>query len=128
MPEEEKQLWHSHHYETKSGSLLAPGIPKIVEHLYFEDLISTYGKTFHTWQYDRDDFPYGIPQLMMGFTADGQADEQAIADRDPRLGASPRSRRQSGADIPPPDLAAGANCWESGRSVQPRLEQVEFKR
>ncbi len=29
--------------------------------------MTTYGKTFHTWQYDCDDF-HGIPELMMGFT------------------------------------------------------------
>ena len=68
LPEEEKRLWHSHHYEVKSGELVAPGIPDMAEHAYFSDLVTTYGKTFHTWQYDRDDFPYGIPQLMMGFT------------------------------------------------------------
>ena len=100
----------------------------MAEHLYVEDLVSTYGKTFHTWQYDRDDFPYGIPQLMMGFTADGQADESPIADRDRRLGVSTQHKRQNRADIPIPDVAAGANSWESGRSVQTRLEQVDFKR
>ena len=47
--------------------------------------MSTYGKTFHTWPYDRDDFPYGIPQLMMGLTEDGQADEELIGARDRRL-------------------------------------------
>lgn len=72
LPEQEKRLWHSHHYEVKSGVLVAPGIPDLAEHAYFNDLVTTYGKTFHTWQYDRDDFPYGIPQLMMGFTEDGQ--------------------------------------------------------
>ena len=50
--------------------------------------MTTYGKTFHTWQYDRDDFPYGVPQLMMGLTEDGQADEALIHDRDRRLGIS----------------------------------------
>jgi hypothetical protein len=73
LPDDEKRLWHSHHYEVKSGTLAAPGIPDLAEHAYFSDLVTTYGKTFHTWQYDRDDFPYGIPQLMMGFTQDGQA-------------------------------------------------------
>lgn len=75
LPEAEKRLWHSHHYEVKSGILTAPGVPEMAEHAYFNDLVSTYGKTFHTWQYDRDDFPHGIPQLMMGLTDDGQADE-----------------------------------------------------
>ncbi|MDN5914516.1 MAG: OBAP family protein [Pseudonocardia sp.] len=68
LPEDEKRLWHSHHYEVKSGMLVAPGIPDIAEKAYFADLVTTYGKTFHTWQYDRDDFPYGVPQLMMALT------------------------------------------------------------
>src|SRR6185295_20140280 len=84
----EKQLWQSHHYEVKSGMLVAPGIPELAERAYFKDLVTTYGKTFHTWQYDRDDFPYGVPQLMMGLTEDGQAKESLIRDRDGRLGIS----------------------------------------
>ncbi|MEU5000455.1 OBAP family protein [Streptomyces sp. NPDC021622] len=128
LPEDEKRLWHSHHYEVTSGILTAPGIPDMAEHAYFEDLVTTYGKTFHTWQYDRDDFPYGIPQLMMGFTQDGQAADEMIQDRDERLGLSTTHKRQNRADIPVPDVAPGANAWESGRSVQTRVEETVFKR
>ncbi|MBQ0910797.1 OBAP family protein [Streptomyces sp. RM99] len=128
LPEDEKRLWHSHHYEVKSGSLTAPGVPDLAEHAYFEDLVTTYGKTFHTWQYDRDDFPYGIPQLMMGFTEDGQASEEMIRDRDERLGVSTSAKRENRADIPVPEVAPGANAWESGRTVQTRLEETDFKR
>jgi hypothetical protein len=128
LPEDEKRLWHSHHYEVKSGILVAPGIPDLAEHAYFSDLVSTYGKTFHTWQYDRDDFPYGIPQLMMGFTRDGQADEALIRDRDRRLGVSASRKRNNRADIPDPAVVPGANLWESGRTVQTRLEEMDFKR
>ena len=128
LPEEEKRLWHSHHYEVASGVLVAPGIPDFAEHSYFEDLVSTYGKTFHTWQYDRDDFPYGIPQLMMAFTEDGQADEALVHERDRRLGVSTPRKRQHRADIPSPGVATGANAWEGGRTVQTRLEEVDFKR
>lgn len=128
LPEDEKRLWHSHHYEVESGILIAPGIPDRAEHAYFNDLVTTYGKTFHTWQYDRDDFPYGIPQLMMGLTEDGQADEALIQDRDRRLGVSTPHKRQSRADIPRPTVAPGANSWESGRTVQTRLEEMDFKR
>ena len=128
LPEDEKRLWHSHHYEVKSGILVAPGIPELAERAYFQDLVTTYGKTFHTWQYDRDDFPYGIPQLMMGFTADGQADEALLADRDRRLGISTRRRRESRAGIPMPQVLPGANSWESGRTAQTRLEAMDFKR
>jgi len=128
LPADEKRLWHSHHYEVKSGVLVAPGIPQLAEHSYFKDLVTTYGKTFHTWQYDRDDFPYGIPQLMMGFTDDGQADETMIAARDRRLGISTAAKRQSRADIPMPNVAPEANSWQSGRTLQTRLEEMDFRR
>jgi len=127
LPDEEKRLWHSHHYEVKSGELVAPGIPDLAEHAYFSDLVTTYGKTFHTWQYDRDDFPYGIPQLMMAFTQDGQANEAQIHDRDRRLGISTAHKRQDRADIPWPEVAPGANSWQSGRTVQTSLEEMDFK-
>ena len=128
LPEDEKRLWHSHHYEVKSGTLVAPGIPDLAEHAYFRDLVTTYGKTFHTWQYDRDDFPYGIPQLMMGFTEDGQARETLIHDRDRRLRVSSARKRRNRDDIPTPEVVPGANFWESGRTVQTRLEGMDFKR
>jgi hypothetical protein len=128
LPEDEKRLWHSHHYEVKSGILVAPGIPDLAEHPYFEDLVSTYGKTFHNWQYDRDDFPYGVPQLMMGLTEDGQANEELIRDRDRRLGISTAHKRQNRDDIPWPEVAPGANPWESGRTVQTRVEEIDFRR
>jgi hypothetical protein len=126
LSEDEKRLWHSHHhYEVKSGELVAPGIPDVAEHAYFSDLVTTYGKTFHTWQYDRDDFPYGIPQLMMGFTADGQANKAPIHHRDRKLRVSTARKRQNRADIPAPEVASGANSWESGRTVQTRLEETD---
>ena len=128
LPDDEKRLWHSHHYEVRSGVLVAPGIPEMAEHAYFEDLVTTYGKTFHTWQYDRDDFPYGIPQLMMAFTDDGQADEALIHQRDRRLGYSTAARRRSRNDIPVPDVVAGANTWQGGRTVQTRLDEMDVRR
>ena len=128
LPDDEKRLWHSHHYEVKSGELVAPGIPDLAEHAYFSDLVTTYGKTFHTWQYDRDDFPYGIPQLMMGLTEDGQINEALVQDRDRRLGVSIAHKRQQRADIPTPQVVPGANSWESGRTVQTRLQEMDFKR
>jgi hypothetical protein len=128
LPAEEKRLWHSHHYEVKSGLLVAPGIPELAERSYFKDLANTYGKTFHTWQYDKDDFPYGVPQLMMGFTEDGQANMLKVAARDRRLGVSTPDRRQKREDIPMSDVASGANGWESGTTVQTVLEAKPFKR
>ena len=34
LPDDEKRLWHSHHYEVKSGILVAPGIPDLAEHAH----------------------------------------------------------------------------------------------
>lgn len=31
LPLEEKKLWHSHQYEIKSGTLIAPGLPAPAE-------------------------------------------------------------------------------------------------
>ncbi len=124
---EEQQLWHSHHYEVKSGTLVAPGVPELAEHAYFEDLVTTYGKTFHTWQVDRHDFPYGIPQLMMGFTADGQVHEHLVQDRDRRLGISTTDKRERRADITTPVVQSGANSWENGQTQQTRLEYLPLR-
>ena len=107
---------------------MAPWIPELAEHAYFEDLVSTYGKTFHNWQVDRHDFPYGSPQLMMGFTEDGQANEALLEARDRRFGISWRRRRAARADIASPNIVPGADSWESGRTVQTRLEEVDFRR
>lgn len=128
LPDDEKRLWHSHDHEVRSGTLVAPGIPERAERAYFEDLATTYGKTFHTWQYDRDDFPLGIPQLMMGFTGDGQVDEKLVAARDARLGVSATQRRRLRATIPDPGVEPGADAWESGRAVQTRLQEMPFRR
>src|SRR5699024_11337211 len=85
----------------------APGVPELAEHAYFEASCATYRKTFHTWQYDREDFPYGIPQLMMGFTEDGQLRDELIHQRDRRVGLSTAARRRSRADIPTPVIQDG---------------------
>lgn len=127
LPEDEKRLWHSHHYEVSSGLLVAPGVPGTAEHAYVEDLVSTYGKTFHTWQYYRHDFPYGIPQLMMGLTGDGQVDDDLVARRDRRLGVSTAVKRRSRTDIEVPPIVPGANGWESGRTVQTAVVERDVR-
>jgi hypothetical protein len=43
---------------TRRAALVAPAIHAFAEHANCADLVTTYGKTFHTWQYDRGDFPY----------------------------------------------------------------------
>lgn len=73
MDANERKLWHSHDYEVKSGTLVAPGVPVAAEHGVMEQLVGTYGKTWHTWPASgRSSLPLGVPVLMAGFTADGQ--------------------------------------------------------
>ena len=110
LPEEEKKLWHSHDYEVKSGTLVAPGLPEVAERQLMEQVVSTYGKTWHTWHTDRDkELPYGIPALMMGFTADGQLDPALEKARDRRIGVDTRRP------------AATANRFPNPRSILPPM-------
>ncbi|MBE7618510.1 DUF1264 domain-containing protein [Komagataeibacter sp. FXV2] len=128
LPEEERKLWHSHDYEVKSGMLVAPGVPDIGEHAFMADLVTTYGKTWHTWQVDRDhDLPLGIPQLMMGFTCDGQIRQSLLEDRDRRFGISTPDEKRNRADIPTPQIVPGANAWQGGTTPQLQLVDMPVK-
>jgi hypothetical protein len=128
LPEDEKKLWHSHHYEVKSGQLVMPGIPGAVEKEAMEKLVTTYGKTWHTWQIDRGDtLPLGIPQLMMGFTADGQGDPKMAAARDKRMDIWSEKKRAERESIPMPTVQPGANSWQGGRTLQLKADTVDVK-
>lgn len=115
LEEEEKKLWHSHHYEVSSGLLVAPGIPDAAEHELMEKLISTYGKTIHTWHTDQErNLPVGSPQLMMVYTKDGQVQPELVKKRDEQLKISTADKRKNRSDIPIPAVAGGANAWQQG--------------
>lgn len=119
LPAAEQALWHSHVHEVRSGQLVAPGIPSVAEHALMSKLIGTYGKTWHTWHTDHGDvLPLGVPQLMMGFTADGQADAGMVAARDRRLGIDGAALRAQRADIAAPPIAPAADAWQRGEVVQ----------
>jgi hypothetical protein len=119
LPEEEKKLWHSHRYEVKSGTLIAPGIPNVAEHELMEKLVSTYGKTIHTWHTDQQrTLPVGAPMIMMGATKDGQIKPELIAARDKRFKVSTSEIKKKRADIPMPKVDPMANAWERGEIRQ----------
>lgn len=122
---EEKYFWHSHVHEVRSGQLIAPGIPEVAEHEFMEKIAGTYGKTWHTWHTDRElNLPLGIPMIMMGFTQDGQADEQMVADRDKRFKVSSAQNRERRADINYPPVDPGADAWQKGIVVQLEATRV----
>jgi hypothetical protein len=126
LPPEEKKLWHSHVHEVKSGQLIAPGLPEIAEKELMKKLIGTYGKTWHTWQVDRGDkLPLGIPQLMMGFTADGQADSKMISDRNQGYGIDSNEKRKNRTDIPSSTILPGADAWQQGEALQLEAKPVQ---
>jgi hypothetical protein len=119
LPAEEKTLWHSHKYEVKSGTLVAPGIPAIAEHELMEKLVSTYGKTIHTWHTDQDrTLPLGSPMIMMGFTKDGQIHPQLVEERDKRLNINTAAIRKNREDIQASEPLPGANAWQEGKFRQ----------
>jgi len=110
-------------HEVKSGQLVAPGIPDVAEKELMKKLIGTHGKTWHTWHTWHTDqgksLPLGVPQLMMGFTADGQHNAaMVVAERDRRLGVDSAAKRKDRQDIPAPAIDAGADAWQKGKVVQ----------
>lgn len=116
---EEKKLWHSHVHEVTSAQLTAPGLPGVAEKALMTDLIGTYGKTWHTWQVDRgDQLPLGIPQLMMGFIADGQVDPELIRRRDARYDINSDAIREQRADMVRPLIDPLADAWKNQEPLQ----------
>jgi hypothetical protein len=126
LPADEKQLWHSHVHEVRSGQLIAPGIPEVAEHEFMEKIATTYGKTWHTWHTDQQkELPLGTPMLMMGFTQDGQANQSMVAERDKRFNVSSAENRKKRTDIDYPPIDPGSDAWQAGHTVQLQLTKVK---
>ncbi len=119
LPAKDKTMLHSHGYEVSSGQLIAPGIPATDEHALIERLAHTYGKTWHTWHTDQDKaLPVGVPQLMMGFTADGQADPKIVEQRNQCLGMKATKTRAHRAEISISPTDTGADGSRHGKVIQ----------
>ncbi|OYO28800.1 hypothetical protein CD932_16770 [Janthinobacterium sp. PC23-8] len=119
LPLAEQALWHSHVHEVKSGQLIAPGIPAVAEKALMQKLVGTYGKTWHIWHTDlHKQLPLGVPQLMMGFTQDGQADAAMVVARDARFKVQSLEKRRQRADIAAPAIDPGADAWQHGKLLQ----------
>jgi len=119
LPDAEKALWHSHRHEVLSGQLVAPGIPEVAERALMTRLVSTYGKTWHTWHTNLSQtLPLGIPQLMMGFTADGQVKPSMVQERDRRMEVSSSERRLARSAIAAPAVNPAADAWMHGNTIQ----------
>ncbi|KAK5118928.1 hypothetical protein LTR62_000139 [Meristemomyces frigidus] len=122
LDEEERNLWHSHVFEVKSGMLIMPapkGVPdavwEIAENKEMEEVVVLYGKVFHLWQTDRgDQLPLGQPQLMQSFTAKDQFDfERVVGERDQRFGVDSKHKAKVREHIEVPKLHPDADsCWD----------------
>lgn len=119
LPVEEKQLWHSHRYEVMSGLLTAPGLAPAAEKELMAEFAGTYGKTWTLWQVDRGDtLPLGLPKLMMGFRADGQAAPGLIAARDREQHVDTAKVKAERANLPVRPVAPGTDAWRNGPAFQ----------
>ena len=88
LPEGEKKYWHPHTYEVLAGGLIAPSMTPADEMKFMKALITTWGKTWHTWPDPTTTVPMGEPLLMWALTGDGQDDKKVIAQRDRTFGVS----------------------------------------
>ena len=119
LPADEKKLWHSHRYEVMSGLLTAPDASAVAEKALMQELVNTYGKTWHLWQVDRgDQVPLGLPKLMMGFTADDQIDPALVAARDRAQNTDTAKKKTNRADLYTQSVAESADAWQQGPAFQ----------
>ncbi|CAO3688517.1 unnamed protein product [Rhizopus stolonifer] len=130
LPDKEKKYWHSHKYEVESGLLCMTGksmvpdaITSTAERPSLEILANTYGKTWQLWPVDAEGncsskVPYGPPQLLMAFTADGQVRPEIVERRDKQMGISTEKKRKEREGIKGNPVADGADHWEKGDAFQ----------
>jgi Protein of unknown function (DUF1264) len=88
LPDAEKKYWHPHTYEVLAGGLIAPSMKPGDEQAFMKALLTTWGKTWHTWPDPRTPVPMGEPLLMWAVTGDGQIDGEVIATRDKQFNVS----------------------------------------
>ncbi len=116
LPQDEKKYWHPHAYEILAGQLVAPDMPDLGDEA-FKGLITTWGKTWHTWRDPSTAVPLGAPLLMWSANGDGQVQQKLIEARDAEFGISTaqiRQRRQA-YGYPVPNIPPPKSIGEIGR-------------
>lgn len=135
LPDEEKKYWHPHTYEVLAGGLIAPEMTADDEMKFMKGLLTTWGKTWHTWPNPKTPVPMGEPLLMWSLTADGQQDPKVVAERDKAFGvetAKVREKRieEIGLEVPcvpqPPSVDTIGRQWtESGEDKPKRRKRKQ---
>lgn len=103
LPDAEKKYYHPHAYEITSGLLILPGMAPEEEDKLLGGLITSWGKTWHTWPDPSTPLPMGEPLLMWAATKDGMIPEAALTARDRKNGvdtAAIRRRRSFMGQVP----------------------------
>lgn len=105
LPDAEKKFWHPHSYEVLGGGLIAPAMTPDEERAFMKGLLTTWGKTWHTWPDPTTDVPMGVPMLIWSLTGDGQVDPNLLATRDREFKVSTedvgaRRRKEIGYQLP----------------------------
>jgi hypothetical protein len=116
LPDDEKKYYHPHRYEVIGGLLIAPGMPAGSEKAFMQKLVTTWGKTWHTWPDPKTALPMGEPTLMWAATRDGQIDTATMSKRDKDFSvdtAEIRKRRSYLGAVP--DVAPPKSIDEIGR-------------
>jgi hypothetical protein len=88
LSEEEKKYWHPHTNEVLAGGLIAPEMSHEEETDFMRKILTTWGKTWHTWPDPSTPIPLGEPLLMWALSADGQANAEVVRERDRRFNVS----------------------------------------
>ena len=118
LPEAEKKYWHPHTYEVLAGGLIAPGMDGEDEKKFMKMVMTTWGKTWHTWPDPKTPVPLGEPMLIWALTGDGQADEKVMAERDKQFAvdtAKIRERRGQEIGYEVPQVSAPKSMLQIGR-------------
>jgi len=114
----ERQLWHSHKYEVESGLLIEPGLTEGIDNAIMKVLVDSYGKTVHSWRWDQknNSLPLGIPELVNGFTGDGQLPKTQVEERDAYFGVDSTGigEARAKAGIKAQKVLPGADIWREG--------------
>jgi hypothetical protein len=128
LPDEEKKYWHPHSYEVLGGGLIAPSMNPDAEMAFMKALLTTWGKTWHTWPDPSTPVPMGEPMLMWSLTGDGQDDKNVIAARDKEFGVSSADIRKKrihaiGYEVPavppPKDVDVIGRQWTASGKDEP---------
>jgi hypothetical protein len=128
LPNEEKKYYHPHTYEVTAGLLLAPGLAAEAEDKLMGALVTTWGKTWHTWPDPRTPLPVGEPLLMWSATKDGHVPPDLLAARDKEMKisiADIRKKRAVHGPVPQIDFprsldTLGRQWTNDGPDVKPQ--------